>query len=72
MPSLLVRELGIGLGFTVLGLPEGLWTSALGAQLTWTLPFGLLAMFAVVARSIVHTRRSRPILGRMVGSGCGM
>ncbi len=49
MPSLLVG-FGIGLGFTVLGLPEGLWTSALGAQLTWTLPFGLLAMFAVVAR----------------------
>jgi putative spermidine/putrescine transport system permease protein len=49
MPSLLVG-FGIGLGFSVLGLPEGLWTSALGAQLTWTLPFGLLAMFAVVAR----------------------
>jgi putative spermidine/putrescine transport system permease protein len=49
MPSLLVG-FGIGLGFTALGLPEGLWTSALGAQLTWTLPFGLLAMFAVVAR----------------------
>ena len=28
----------------------GLFTSALGAQLTWTLPFGLLTMFAVVAR----------------------
>ena len=49
MPSLLVG-FGIGLGFTVLGLPQGLFTSALGAQLTWTLPFGLLAMFAVVAR----------------------
>jgi putative spermidine/putrescine transport system permease protein len=49
MPSLLVG-FGIGLGFQVLGLPHGLWTSALGAQLTWTLPFGLLAMFAVVAR----------------------
>lgn len=49
MPSLLVG-FGIGLGFQVLGLPMGLFTSALGAQLTWTLPFGLLAMFAVVAR----------------------
>ena len=49
MPSLLVG-FGIGLGFTFLGLPEGLFTSALGAQLTWTLPFGLLTMFAVVAR----------------------
>ena len=49
MPSLLVG-FGIGLGFQLLGLPQGLWTSALGAQLTWTLPFGLLTMFAVVAR----------------------
>ena len=49
MPSLLVG-FGIGLGFQFLGLPMGLFTSALGAQLTWTLPFGLLTMFAVVAR----------------------
>ncbi len=49
MPSLLVG-FGIGLGFQMLDLPQGLFTSALGAQLTWTLPFGLLAMFAVVAR----------------------
>ncbi len=49
MPSLLVG-FGIGLGFQLFGLPQGLWTSALGAQLTWTLPFGLLTMFAVVAR----------------------
>jgi hypothetical protein len=32
------------------GLAAGLFTSALGAQLTWTLPFGLFAMFAVVNR----------------------
>ena len=49
MPSLLVG-FGIGLGFQLLGLPMVLFTSALGAQLTWTLPFGLLTMFAVVAR----------------------
>jgi putative spermidine/putrescine transport system permease protein len=49
MPSLLVG-FGIGLGFQVLGVPAGLFTSALGAQLTWTLPFGLFAMFAVVNR----------------------
>jgi putative spermidine/putrescine transport system permease protein len=49
MPSLLVG-FGIGLGFQVLGLPPGLFTSALGAQLTWTLPFGLFTMFAVVNR----------------------
>jgi putative spermidine/putrescine transport system permease protein len=49
MPSLLVG-FGIGLGFQLLGIPAGLFTSALGAQLTWTLPFGLFAMFAVVNR----------------------
>jgi putative spermidine/putrescine transport system permease protein len=49
MPSLLVG-FGIGLGFTALGWKPSLFTSALGAQLTWTLPFGLFAMFAVVNR----------------------
>jgi putative spermidine/putrescine transport system permease protein len=49
MPSLLVG-FGIGLGFQVLGIPASLFTSALGAQLTWTLPFGLFTMFAVVNR----------------------
>jgi putative spermidine/putrescine transport system permease protein len=49
MPSLLVG-FGIGLGFQFLGIPPSLFTSALGAQLTWTLPFGLFAMFAVVNR----------------------
>ena len=34
----------------LLGLHPGLFTSALGAQLTWTLPFGLFTMFAVVNR----------------------
>ncbi|MEI7712049.1 MAG: ABC transporter permease [Rhodospirillales bacterium] len=49
MPSLLVG-FGIGLGFQFLGWETSLFTSALGAQLTWTLPFGLFAMFAVVNR----------------------
>lgn len=49
MPSLLVG-FGIGLGFQMLGLEPSLFTSALGAQLTWTLPFGVFAMFAVVNR----------------------
>src|SRR6202000_1277470 len=49
MPSLLVG-FGIGLGFQVLGLPADVFTSALGAQLTWSPPFGLFAMFAVVNR----------------------
>jgi len=41
---------GIGLEFKVLGTKPSLFTSALGAQLTWTLPFGLFAMFAIVNR----------------------
>jgi len=49
MPGLLVG-FGIGLGFQFLGFQPSAFTSALGAQLTWTLPFGLLAMFAVVNR----------------------
>jgi putative spermidine/putrescine transport system permease protein len=49
MPGLLVG-FGIGLGFQLLGLPPGLFASGLGAQLTWTLPFGLLTMFAVINR----------------------
>jgi putative spermidine/putrescine transport system permease protein len=49
MPGLLVG-FGIGLTFQFLGLHTSLFSSALGAQLTWTLPFGLFAMFAVVNR----------------------
>ncbi len=49
MPGLLVG-FGIGLSFQFLGLRTSLFSSALGAQLTWTLPFGLFAMFAVVNR----------------------
>jgi len=49
MPGLFVG-LGVALGFQLLGLETGWLTSALGAQLTWTLPFGLLIMFAVLGR----------------------
>ncbi len=49
MPGLLV-SLGIGLMFQFLGLRTYWSTSALGAHLTWTLPFGLLIMFAVFSR----------------------
>ena len=49
MPGLLV-SLGIGLMFQFLGIQPDWYTSALGAQLTWTLPFGLLIMFAVFSR----------------------
>lgn len=49
MPGLLVG-LGIGLMFQFLGLDTGWYSSALGAHLTWTLPFGLLIMFAMFSR----------------------
>jgi putative spermidine/putrescine transport system permease protein len=65
MPSIVV-SLGIGLEFRILDdvIKEhgpafiadsydtgmGLYTSALGAHLTWTLPFGLLIMFAIFNR----------------------
>ena len=49
MPGLLV-SLGIGLMFQFLGWKTYWYTSALGAHLTWTLPFGLLIMFAVFSR----------------------
>ena len=49
MPGLLVG-LRIGLMGQLLGLQPDWYTSALGAQLTWILPFGLLIMFAVFSR----------------------
>lgn len=45
-----VLGIGIGLMFQLLDLPAHWYTSALGAQLTWTIPFGLLIMFAVFGR----------------------
>jgi putative spermidine/putrescine transport system permease protein len=49
IPSILV-SLGVGLIFNQLGLPVHWATSGYGSQLTWTLPFGLLIMFAVFNR----------------------
>ena len=49
MPGLLVG-LGVGLTFQTLGVQTKWFASALGAQLTWTLPFGMLIMFAVFSR----------------------
>ena len=49
VPSILI-SLGIGLMFTVVGVPPNWYSSALGAHLTWTLPFGVLIMFAVFNR----------------------
>ncbi|HSI02180.1 MAG TPA: ABC transporter permease [Reyranella sp.] len=49
VPSILI-SLGIGLLFRVLGIDSAWYSSAFGAHLTWTLPFGLLIMFAVFNR----------------------
>jgi len=46
MPGLFVG-LGISLIFQLLGWQTDWRESGIGAQLTWTLPFGLLVMFAV-------------------------
>ncbi|WP_436171051.1 ABC transporter permease [Mesorhizobium sp. LjNodule214] len=46
----LVLGIGVGLIFNAVGIDASLFTSALGAQLTWTLPFGVLVMFAVMSR----------------------
>jgi putative spermidine/putrescine transport system permease protein len=49
VPSILV-SLGIGLVFSQAGLDADWWSSGFGAQLTWTLPFGLLIMVGVLNR----------------------
>ncbi len=49
VPSIVV-SLGIAVLFELLGLERTWWGSGLGAHLTWTLPFGLLIMFAVFNR----------------------
>jgi putative spermidine/putrescine transport system permease protein len=49
MPGLFVG-LGIAVGLQLLGFETNWYTSGLGAQLTWTLPYGLLIMFAVFGR----------------------
>jgi putative spermidine/putrescine transport system permease protein len=49
MPSVVV-SLGIGAMFEMLGIERAWYSSALGAHLTWTLPFGLLIMLAIFNR----------------------
>jgi putative spermidine/putrescine transport system permease protein len=49
MPSVVV-SLGIGSMFEMLGIERHWYSSALGAHLTWTLPFGLLIMLGVFNR----------------------
>ena len=49
IPSILI-SLGVGLMFSQSGLEVHWASSGFGSQLTWTLPFGLLIMFAVFNR----------------------
>jgi putative spermidine/putrescine transport system permease protein len=49
MPGLFV-SLGLAITMQIAGLRPQWWYSALGAHLTWTLPFGLLIMFAILNR----------------------
>jgi putative spermidine/putrescine transport system permease protein len=49
VPSIII-SLGIGVVFQQAGLAPAWYSSAFGAHLTWTLPFGVLIMFAVFNR----------------------
>ena len=49
IPSILI-SLGVGLIFNILDWEVHWSTSGMGSQLTWTLPFGILIMFAVFNR----------------------
>ncbi len=49
VPSIIV-SLGIGVLYQQLGMRPAWFSSAFGAHLTWTLPFGVLIMFAVFNR----------------------
>lgn len=52
--SLIVPGLVLSIGILVtarfLGIPARWWFTGLGAHLSWTLPFGLLIMFAILGR----------------------
>jgi putative spermidine/putrescine transport system permease protein len=45
-----ILGIGVGLMFSLFGWPTDWFSSALGAQLSWTLPFGVLITFAVFGR----------------------
>ncbi|BCG93127.1 ABC transporter permease [Mesorhizobium sp. 131-2-1] len=49
VPSIII-SLGIGVVFQQISFHPAWYTSAFGAHLTWTLPFGVLIMFAVFNR----------------------
>ena len=49
LPSIFIG-FGIALTFNLMGWQVNWFTSGIGAQLTWSLPFGLLIMFIVLGR----------------------
>ena len=49
VPSIII-SLGIGVLFSQLGWQPAWYSSGFGAHLTWTLPFGVLIMFAIFNR----------------------
>ncbi len=59
----LVLGIGTGLLFNAVGLETSWWGSALGAQLSWTLPFGVLVMFAVMSRFDISWEEAARDLG---------
>ncbi|MGK6314843.1 ABC transporter permease [Neorhizobium sp. DT-125] len=61
VPSIII-SLGIGVLFQQIGLQPSWYSSAFGAHLTWTLPFGVLIMFAVFNRfSPVYEEAARDL-----------
>jgi putative spermidine/putrescine transport system permease protein len=64
VPSVLV-SLGVGVLFDQLGLSTSWYSSGVGAQLTWTLPFAMLVMLAVFNRF----NRSYEEAARDLGAG---
>jgi putative spermidine/putrescine transport system permease protein len=67
-----VLSIGIGLMFQLLGLQTNWYSSALGAQLTLTLPFGLLIMFAVFGRLSRSYEEAARDLGATPGQTLGL
>ena len=61
-PSILI-SLGIGRMFTSLEMQSAWWSGALGAHLTWTLPFGVLIMLAIFSRFDPRTEEAARDLG---------
>ncbi len=62
VPSIII-SLGIGVLFQQLGLEPSWYTSAFGAHLTWTLPFGVLIMLAVFNRFLPSYEEAARDLG---------